>query len=407
MRQGDFSEDPNVVSNGIYDPYTTVGPDSNGLFSRQPFLNADGSMATSIPTNRLDPTAMFFMNSFPTPNHIDTLGGCPLAASGTYSICNNFEGKIGSSQDPINLSIKVDHQTGKGKYFAEWLFSPSQYRNYDVPWTGPTFPQDSIGFGSPYNFGIRSQIIALGHTYTFNPKLINDFRVSFSRQFLSTLAHPYPDSVTSQSEVEQLLAPSLLPTNPYFPTPNFALTSTPGGGYLTFGPTSWVNMATGTEAYTFLDNVTRIIGKHTLKMGLSYRLEHASYESGFPTTMDFSGSLTQNPLTFVGGNSFAQFMLGAVPADGSTFAGRLQPPYIRWRSWGFFVQDDFHVKPNFTLNLGLRYDLNGYFRTRYSPMGNFCFTCVNPLTEVKGENIYAGGRGGGRASCFRALAASR
>jgi hypothetical protein len=394
MRQGDFSEDPNVVSYGIYDPYTTVGPDSNGLFSRQPFLNADGSMATSIPTNRLDPTAMFFMNSFPKPNHIDTLGGCPPAPSGApYSICNNFEGRIGSSQDPINLSIKVDHQTGKGKYFAEWLFSPSQYRNYDVPWTGPTFPQDSIGFGSPYNFGIRSQIIALGHTYTFNPKLINDFRVSFSRQFLSTLAHPYPDSVTSQSEVEQLLAPSLLPTNPYFPTPNFALPSTPGGGYLTFGPTPWVNMATGTEAYTFLDNVTRIIGKHTLKMGLSYRLEHASYESGFPTTMDFSGSLTQNPLTFVGGNSFAQFMLGAVPADGSTFAGRVQPPYIRWRSWGFFVQDDFHVKPNFTLNLGLRYDLNGYFRTRYSPMGNFCFTCVNPLTEVKGENIYAGSPG--------------
>jgi hypothetical protein len=108
-------------------------------------------------------------------------------------------------------------------------------------------------------------------------------------------------------------------------------------------------MATGTEAYTFLDNVTRIIGEHTLKMGFSYRLEHASYESGFPTTMDFSGSLTQDPLSGLGGNSFTQFMLGAVPADGSTFAGRMQPPYIRWRSWGFFVQDDFHVKPNLTL----------------------------------------------------------
>ncbi|MGA2858888.1 MAG: TonB-dependent receptor [Candidatus Sulfotelmatobacter sp.] len=393
MRQGDFSEDPNVVSNGIYDPYTTVGPDSNGLFARQPFLNADGSMATSLPANRLDPTAMFFINSFPLPNHIDTLGGCPLAASGTYSICNNFEGRMGSSQDPINLSIKIDHQTGKGKYFAEWLFSPSQYRNYQVPWTGPTFPQDSIGFGSPYNFGIRSQIITLGHTYTFSPKLINDFRVSFSRQFLSTLAHPYPDSITSQSQVEQQLAPNLLPTNPYFPTPNIALPSTPGGGYLTFGPTPWVNIATGSEAYTFIDNVTRIIGKHTLKMGFLYRLEHASYESGFPTTLDFSGSLTQNWLSGLGGNSFAQFMLGAVPADGSTFAGRLEPPYIRWRSWGFFVQDDFHVKPNLTLNLGLRYDLNGYFRTRYYPMGNFCFTCLNPLTELKGENAYEGSPG--------------
>src|SRR5437773_757000 len=227
MRQGDFSEDPNVISNGIFDPSTTSGPDSNGLFSRQPFRNPDGSLATSIPANRLDHTAMFFINSFPLPNHIDTLGGCALSSNGPYSICNNYVGRTGSSQDPINLSIKIDHQTGKGKYFFEWLFSPTQYRNYAVPWTGPTLPQELIGFGSNYNFGIRSQIIALGHTYTFSAKLINEFRASFTRQFLTTLKHPYPDGVTSQSAVEQKLAASLLPTNPFFPTTNFEIDSTP------------------------------------------------------------------------------------------------------------------------------------------------------------------------------------
>ena len=393
MRQGDFSEDPNVVSNGIFDPNTTNGPQPDGTFLRTQFTNPDGTMATSIPANRLDPTAMFFVNSFPLPNHIDTLGGCPLSSNGPYSICSNYVGRTGSSQDPINLSIKVDHQTGKGKYFVEWLFSPTQYRNYAVPWTGPTFPQELVGSGSNYNFGIRSQIIALGHTYTFNPKLINEFRASFTRQFLTTLKHPYPDGFTSQSAVEQELAASLLPTNPFFPTPNFEIDSTPGGGFIDFGPTPWVNIATGTEAYNILDNVTRIIGKHTLKTGFIYRLNHASYESDFPTTLDFSGSLTQDPNSGNGGNGLAQFMLGAAPADGSGFAGRLQPPYIRWRSWGFYIQDDFHVRPNFTWNLGLRYDLNGYFKTRYHPMGNFCFTCLNPVTGLKGQNIYEGDPG--------------
>ena len=418
MRQGDFSEDPSVVSNGIWDPVTTAGPQSDGTFQRTAFgtpvnntygpgcLNTSVeagaaqpvpvqtcSFSTQIPTVRLDPTAMFFMNSFPLPNHIDTLGGCPLSSNGPYSICNNYVGRTGSSQDPINLSIKVDHQTGKGKYFFEWLFSPTQYRNYAVPWTGPTLPQELIGFGSNYNFGIRSQIIALGHTYTFSAKLINEFRASFTRQFLTTLKHPYPDGVTSQSAVEQKLAASLLPTNPFFPTPNFEIDSTPGGGFIDFGPTAWVNIATGTEAYNILDNVTRIIGKHTLKTGFIYRLNHASYISGDPTTLDFSGSLTQDPNTGNGGNGLAQFMLGAVPADGSGFAGRLQPPYIRWRGWGFYIQDDFHVRPNFTWNLGLRYDLNGYFKARYYPMGNFCFTCLNPLTGLKGQNIYEGDPG--------------
>lgn len=422
MRQGNFSEDPNVVSNGLWNPASTAGPDMNGNFERTafgtPITNFYGpgclntsveagaaalpvpvqtcNFSTQIPTAVLDPTAMFFVNSFPLPNHVDTLGGCPLASSGTYSICNNFEGRSGGSQDPINLSIKIDHQAGKSKYFFEWLFSPTQYRNYAVPWTGPTFPQELIGFGSPYNFGIRSQVVALGHTYAFSSKLINEFRASFSRQFLSTLQHPYSNSITSQSEVEQRLAPSQLPTNSFFPTPNFQIDNTPGGGFVDFGPQAWVNIATGSEAYTILDNVTRIIGKHTMKTGFIYRLDHASYNSGDPTILDFNASLAQDPISGLGGNGLAQFMLGSVPADGGgsgSFAGRLQPPYIRWRSWGFFVQDDFHVKPNFTLNLGLRYDLNGYFKARYYPMGNFCFTCLNPVTGLNGENIYEGSPG--------------
>jgi hypothetical protein len=419
MRQGNFSEDPNVVSNGIWNPVTTAGPQSDGTFQRTAFgtpvnntfgpgcLNASveaGAAAgvttcnfsTQIPTAMLDPTAMFFTNSFPLPNHVDTLGGCPLAASGSYSICNNFEGRSGGSQDPINLSIKIDHQTGKGKYFFEWLFSPTQYRNFAVPWTGPTFPQELQGFGSPYNFGIRSQVVALGHTYAFTANLVNEFRISFSRQFLSTLSHPYPNSVTSQSQVQQELAPSLLPSNSYFPTPNFQIDNTPGGGFIDFGPEAWVNIATGSEAYTILDNVTKIIGKHTMKMGFIYRLDHASYESNDPTILDFNASLAQDPNSGLGGNGLAQFMMGSVPADGGgsgSFAGHLRSPYIRWRSWGAFFQDDFHIKPNLTLNLGLRYDLNGYFKARYYPMGNFCFTCLNPLTGLPGENIYQGSAG--------------
>jgi Carboxypeptidase regulatory-like domain/TonB dependent receptor len=413
MRQGNFSEDPNVVSNGIWIPSTTTGPLPDGTFQRTAVgtpLTANGCLntvvdASSVPTCQFNPqipaamldrTAMFFINSFPLPNHIDTLGGCPLGATGTFSICNNFEGKSGSSQDPINLSIKIDHQTGKGKYFFEWLFSPTQYRNYAVPWTGPTFPQELIGFGSPYNFGIRSQVIALGHTYAFNPTLVNEFRVSFSRQFLSTLSHPYPNSVTDLPAVEQELAPSMLPSNGIFPTPNFEIDNTPGGGFIDFGPEAWVNIATGSEAYTILDNVTKIIGKHTLKMGYIYRLDHASYESDDPTILDFNASLAQDPINGVGGNGLAQFMMGAVPGDGGgsgSFAGHLKSPYIRWRSWGAFFQDDFHIKPNFTLNFGLRYDLNGYFRARYYPMSNFCFTCVNPLTGLPGQNIYEGSPG--------------
>src|SRR5204862_4627598 len=105
--QGDLSEDPNVVQYGIWDPTTTQGPDANGLFTRRalgtpvagnPF-GANGCLntsveagaaggfktcnfATQIPANRLDPTAAFYMKSFPMPNYHDPLSNYPLSADG-------------------------------------------------------------------------------------------------------------------------------------------------------------------------------------------------------------------------------------------------------------------------------------------------------------------------------------
>ena len=391
MRQGDFGEDADVLSHGIWDPYTTVGPDANGLFQRQLFKNANGSLATSIPNNRLDPTAMYFMNSFPSPNYNDPLSGCPMGKDG-YLICDNYLGTVASSQSPYNFSIKVDHQLSeKSKLFVEWLYNPGQYRNYRVPWTGATFPQDEVGYGSSYPVDFKNQIIAIGNTYALSPRLINEFRVSFSRQYLSTNPEaPYPDEITDQSNVQQRLQANRIPSDPFFPVPHWGITG-PGGSNIRFGPQTWVNMRTAAEAYTILDNVTKIMGKHTLKTGFIYRLEHTAYESGFPTGFGFGGELVQDPNTGLGASGLAQFMLGAVATGGrGSYTGVMWKPYERFRYWGFYVQDDFRITPTFTLNLGLRYDINGLYNTRHGPASNFCLECPNDVTGLKGKVIYQG-----------------
>src|SRR5262249_2238641 len=159
----------------------------------------------------------------------DPLVSCPLASGGGYKICNNFRGAVGSSNVPQNISIKID-----------------------------------------YPIDVRNQIIALGNTLTLRPTLINEFRFNFSRQFLgSNLDHPYPESVSGQTQVEQVLAPFHIPSQPHNPTPLFDM-NTPGGGYVTFGPMGWVNMHQAAEAYTIVDNLTKIMGKHTLKTGFMY-----------------------------------------------------------------------------------------------------------------------------------------
>lgn len=71
QRNNDLSENPNVVQFGIFDPMSTKFDPTTNLFRRQPFLNPDGSLATSVPANRLDPVAVFYMSQFPTPNYLD------------------------------------------------------------------------------------------------------------------------------------------------------------------------------------------------------------------------------------------------------------------------------------------------------------------------------------------------
>jgi hypothetical protein len=419
MRNGDFSEDPSVVSNGLWDPFTTAGPDKNGLFARSAFgtplvpngctgyidpstglaVNPTSStcqFSTQIPAGRLDPTAMFFMKSFPAPNYFSPLAGCDKTAGGV-GVCSNFLGDVGSSQDSSNISIKIDHQwSDKSKYFGEWLYNPGTYNNYRVPWTGPTFPWSLVGFGSNFPLGFANQIIALGNTYSLRPTLINEFRASFSRQYMTTHpSQPYPDSVTGQSQVQQELAPLKIPQDPFFPMPTWDIGS-PEGGSITFGPEGWVNMNTGAEAYTILDNVTKIMGKHTLKTGFLYRLEHTAYESGFPTTFNFgwNGAPAEqvvNPITGLGGSGLAQFMLGGVSSQmRNSSTGVMWKPYERFRYWGLYVQDDYRVTPRLTLNVGLRWDIYGLYKTRQHPNSNFCLGCPNSTTGLPGKVIYEG-----------------
>jgi len=420
MRQGDFSEDPNAAAFGIWNPYSTVGPDpQTGLFDRVAFGspapgNPYGAMgchnaaveagsaagiqtcnfSTQIPANMLNPYAMFYINSFPLPNYNNPLSTCSLATGGAYKICQNYLAGVGSSQDSQNISLKIDEKwSDKSSFFGEWLFAPARYNNYRVPWTGPTFPMDSVGAESSYPFSEGSTIISFGNNYVFTSTLLNEFRLSFSRQFLSTHPSlPYPNSITDQLGVEQELAPIGLPSNKYFPIPHFSM-STPQS-FLSFGPTGWTNMNQGAQAYTLLDNITKIMGRHTLKTGFMVRHESNFYESGFPLGLNFSGQLVQDPSTALGASGLAQFMMGAVSnSNRDSSYGVMWSPTERFNYWGFYGQDEFRIRPNFTLSYGLRYELFTPFSTLQTPLSSFCLTCMNSVTGLPGMVIYQGGPG--------------
>ncbi len=401
MKRGDFSEVPNAAEFGLWDPFSSQGPDSQGLFRRQQIMNADGTPATAIPSNMIDPIAQFYMDSFPAPNFNNNANtACPRAASTGNLLCDNFLGNHANSQNTHNISIKLDHvMSEKSKWFGEWLYNPTAYRFLQVPWTGATFPSRQVGFNSNLPFDVRNQVIALGNTYTLGPTLINEFRASFTRQFMTSFPEqPFDAEISDQPRVQELIDPVRIPgLGSQFPVPSFGLEPPIAGssGRPVWGPVDWVNGNQATQALTIMNNVTKISGNHTLKGGFMYRLDHAAHITDHPVRFTHAGRVSANPITGQGaGGGYAQFLMGAMPADyvyGESFTGRLWDPRQRWRSWGFYFQDDWRVTQKLTLNIGIRWDIYGYYKIIQGgdPYPYFESTMPNPdAAGLPGTIVY-------------------
>lgn len=360
---GNFSDRPDLgtcPTCQIYDPHSTTGPDANGLFHRTAF---SGNV---IPANRIDPLAAYYVQSFPNPNFVDPL---QQNASGCGIFCNNYLGVVGSSLTTNNMSIKVDHRFNeKSALFVEYLYNPSYYANYRLAWKGATAPLQGMSGAEPYT--TANKMFTIGHTQTFSPTLINEFRASYSRQ--NQIATPNPSSLVDNTGIQQRIQGLNFVLDQFFPVPLINL----GGGYGSFGPSQWQNGIQGEDAYTIQDNVTKIIGTHTLKAGLMWRRDDNWYDESWGYYLGFYGDLTSDPVTGLGGNSLAQFLTGAV-APGSG-AGEFHYPYQISNYWGFFVQDDWRVNSKLTLNIGLRYDIFGWFRERNDYLANLNFGAQNP-----------------------------
>ncbi len=357
----------------IYDPKTITCANSNGCpggvgYTASPFPG------NQIPTNRIDPVVNKFLSFKPyaTPN----LAGfyTNTGPNNNYISLNNY---LSDRQGYVG---KIDQQLGSNqKLFVRYAWN--KYRvigsRNNILFNWRDIDNTALGYGLPEPIDERN--IALGHVYTINPTLINEFRLSYQRR---------NDTITPTTQNQGwagiLGIPGVGPqTFPGFVSSggsSFNWTANPGGGSRTLN-----------EDFTLMDNVTKVFGLHTVKFGYQAILTRenditATQPSG---VYNFGTAGSGLPLTPNTGNSFASFLLGSVTSASFT---QLQANYLpRWWTHQFYVQDDWRARRDLTISFGVRYSYEGLASTKYGYKSEFNPNVTDPLTGLMGSITHPSG----------------
>jgi hypothetical protein len=265
--------------------------------------------------------------------------------------------------------------------------------------------------GAEYSWAKQAM---LADTHTFSPTIFNDLRLNYTRGRFSTTTSPEYDATTGKNLNTILGLPNITKGGVPLLGGLFPGSSTGGGSSTATGLGSGgsTQAEDREERYSITDIVYWQRGTMSWKFGTD--ISHARQNitplyAALGGNYAFSNIQTSSIGTSAGtgGSPFASFLLG-VPNGNVTLRSTLVPYYYRWNSFAGFVQNDWKVKPNLTLNLGVRYSLELPRTEKYNNQGVFrpdlaqTVALPTPLTLQNGQVItstltppfYFAGRGG-------------
>jgi hypothetical protein len=371
MEAGDFT---NMYP--IYDPLTTTG--SGATLARTQFAN------NMIPMNRFDPVSVAILTSkYGWPTAPQGVGTCAPAPYQFQCTNNLFLSHINPA--PVNRYFgRVDYTLSENNRIS---FSITQKDNPGVDNGLFVCPLDC---GSGKVTGVNTQVT---DTWTISPTLVNEIRFGYTRQgnyFLSQSLGLNPETEFGLQGTHFNQFPIIGCTNPYC-----------GFG----GPDAVNTLQPATDA-VYVENsfdpsdvVTLIHGKHVLKFGVEVLMSEGNttaWGANSAGNYGFSGQYTAGVNaggtlnTGTAGSGFADFLLGNVnawSAQNQFLTG------MRMKSPQLFVQDDYKIKPNLTINIGLRWTGNTGMSEEHNRLGDFDPNLINnagPFAGTAGSIWFAG-----------------
>ena len=335
MRAGDFS----ASGRTIYDPATrTYSTDAAGnvrAVSAQPFPD------NVIPANRFNPISVKLLEFF------------PRATRPGDNILGNF---VRQRQRPITweqFNQRLDYlQNQKSTWYGRFSWSDEDYKEI------ASFEDQEANILTRTKQALLSNILSLGTS------VVNEFRFGYT-QFNNDQKRFYAGvrDVTGELGIVGLSSPVELS----YGTPSIGL----GLGLSGFGEQGNGPFVGRTSIFQWIDNMSVIRGKHSLRFGGEFRRDRYN-ETGNAFTrgsFGFDVNATQDPARRgVTGHPFADYLLGEVftPTKARAFSNGL----FRALVFSLYFQDTWKITPKLTAELGLRYENTPPYHDKYRGIMN-------------------------------------
>ncbi len=328
MRTGNFSEllaPGNIFGAGgqIVNPTTGV-----------PYPN------NVIPAGDLSPNGIALMNSYPLPNE----------AGQSY----NWDAEAAYPQNQRKDTVTVDYLPAQGQQFRFAFLHYSYYQSSPF----------SDGFNTlPQIWNWPNEVGVLHYTWTISPTTVNDFTASASADHV-TITDGLTEGAADRSNygidypylfpAAQKEIPNKIPTVEFSGT---SVTEINGGPYPSHSGGPVINLA---------DNVTKVIGNHTLNFGGLWEYSGENDNDQIDVSDTTPGATNNQNGQFI----FTNTRNGAAPTTGSALAnaalgmfdsygeiGQKSYTLFRANSGEFFAQDNWRATPHVVIEYGVRYSI--------------------------------------------------